>query len=183
MIEVWKDIPGYEGHYQVSNLGSVKSIERLRRTKGTGITKVCERIVKPTIDKFGYCKVCLFKNGKRKYCKPHRLVAIAFIPNPDNKPEVNHKDGNKTNNNVSNLEWNTASENMRHAFANGLNGGERKKNRMPVWQFDKAHNLIATYPSIYAAEKKTGIKNIWMCCTGKYKVAGGYIWKCAKRKE
>jgi hypothetical protein len=180
--EVWKPIDGFEGAYEVSNFGRVKSIKRLRRTKGGGVTFVSERMLKPAIDHFGYCKVVLTKNGKRHYYKVHRLVAIAFIPNPENKPEVNHKDGDKTNNCITNLEWNTPTENKRHAFAMGLNGGDHMTHRKSVNQYDKNKHLIDTFPSIADAARQTGAchSSIWMCCNHKYKTAGGYIWEYAK---
>ena len=177
--EIWKQIEGFEGFYEVSNLGRIKSLARPRTTKGGGITYMPERILKQTVDKFGYCKVCLFKGGVRHYCKPHRLVAKAFIPNLDNKPEINHKDGNKENNSVSNLEWATPTENKRHAYATGLNGGEHIKNRKPVNQYDKDNNLIATFPSINEAQRQTNTKNIWICCNSKHRTAGGYVWRYA----
>ena len=99
------DIPDFE--YKISNLGRVWSIRR-------------NRFLKERISNCGYARVALAKNGTYKHLSIHRLVALAFIPNPENKPEVNHKDGNKLNNHVDNLEWNTSSENQKHAFKNGL---------------------------------------------------------------
>lgn len=116
MRELWRDVVGYEGFYQVSNLGSVRSLDRVvnnRRVKG--------RVLKPFQDKDGYKKVNLVMGGKkRRQFMIHRLVSKMFIPNPENKPEVNHKDGNKQNNNIDNLEWVTKRENARHAWDNGL---------------------------------------------------------------
>lgn len=108
MTEVWKDIKGYEGYYQVSNLGEVRSIGHKWQRKGIHKIKLHQN------HDAGYLLADLHKNGKYKSYMVHRLVAQAFIPNPDNKPEVNHKDGNKKNNNVENLEWNTKSENCVH---------------------------------------------------------------------
>ena len=107
MIEEWKDIKGYEGLYQVSNLGRVKSLKFGK-----------ERILKTGVDRYGYISVNLYKNNKRKLCKVHRLVAEAFIPNLENKPEVNHLDEDKTNNMVSNLEWCTRNENVNNGTRN-----------------------------------------------------------------
>lgn len=122
--EVWKDIEGYEGLYQVSTCGNIKSLPKVRRN-GTGTYIQKERLLKPSNTSTGYKKVELCKDGKRKSFKVHRLVAIAFIPNPDNKPEVNHIDGNKINNNIDNLEWVTSSENSVHAYETGLNSNKK----------------------------------------------------------
>lgn len=100
MKEDWKPIEGYEGFYEVSNLGRVRSLPRVTRSnilKGT--------ILKPNITPYGYQQICLCRNGIRKQHKIHRLVANAFIPNPNNLPAINHKDWNTSNNNVDNLEW------------------------------------------------------------------------------
>lgn len=115
-MEIWKDIKGYEGKYQVSNLGNVKSLKRFVNHWQGGLRLVNERLLKSFI-KQGYMYVDL---GNRKQCRIHRLVAEAFITNVDNKPEVNHEDGNKLNNHVSNLEWATHSENMKHSYKTGL---------------------------------------------------------------
>lgn len=112
MEEIWKDIKGYEGIYQVSNLGNVKSLNFHREKK--------EKLLKPKLTKDGYFETTLFKEGKCKFIRTHRLVAMAFIENPLNKKEINHKDGNKLNNNISNLEWVTSSENQKHAYKLGL---------------------------------------------------------------
>lgn len=119
MNEVFKSVPEWENMYEVSNFGRVKSIERVvKSNSGTRLVK--ERFLKLHLDKKGY-KVCsLSINGFLKSFKIHRLVALTFIANPENKPEVNHKDGNKQNNHVDNLEWNTSSENQLHAYKNNL---------------------------------------------------------------
>lgn len=114
--EIWKDITGYEGKYQVSSFGRVKSLE-YHNAKGI---KRCG-ILQPATDNSGYHRCALSKNNILKTYKVHRLVAIAFIPNPDNLPQINHKDGNKKNNNVENLEWCDNSHNQKHAYRLGLN--------------------------------------------------------------
>lgn len=119
MIEVWKDIKGCEGVYQVSSFGNIKTLERDLPTPNGGVYTQKER-VKAIHEVMGYMQVALSVNKKHACFKVHRLVAKAFIPNPENKPQVNHKDGNKLNNNVNNLEWVTCSENHSHAYNTGL---------------------------------------------------------------
>lgn len=108
MEEVWKDICGYEGYYQVSNLGRVRSVDRKDRT-GRSLQSI---IRSQSYDKYGYAILGLYKNGKMKTKKVHRLVAKAFVDNPNGFPEVNHKDENKKNNNANNLEWCTTKYNL-----------------------------------------------------------------------
>lgn len=115
MKEIWKDIEGYEGFYQVSNLGRIKSIGGW-----CGAAKRKEKIRATSLTKDGYVKVRLLYKGKDKTERVHRLVAQAFIPNTDNKDTVNHIDGNKQNNNVDNLEWVNRHEQMEHAYKMGL---------------------------------------------------------------
>ena len=123
-MEIWKEIKGYEGYYLISNMGRVKSQSRKIYNDGIkGENKFYiseEKIINGRIDPKGYLRVALCKDNKQKDYSIHRLVAIAFIPNPNNKPCVNHKDGNKQNNNVENLEWCTYSENLKHAYKMGL---------------------------------------------------------------
>lgn len=116
-FEVWQDVDGYEGLYQVSNLGRVKSLKRIDTKPykdGFRTHIVNERILKPFATRTGYLLVKLTKDKKEKSYQVHRLVAIAFIPNPENKPQINHKNGKREDNNLLNLEWVTASENARH---------------------------------------------------------------------
>lgn len=115
MKEEWKDIEGYEGFYQISNLGRVKSLGGWR-----GTAKRKEKIRSTSLTRDGYVRVRLIHQGKDKTMRVHRLVAEAFIPNPEGKDTVNHIDGNKQNNTVSNLEWNDRTEQMLHAYALGL---------------------------------------------------------------
>lgn len=103
--EMWINVPDYEGLYQVSNYGRVKSVKRYRKSKNNSISVVEERILKPKQTKDGYLSVALCKDNKLKSHRVHRLVAICFLPNPNNYPVINHKDECKTNNNVDNLEW------------------------------------------------------------------------------
>lgn len=117
--EIWKDIKGYEGLYQVSNFGRIRSLDRWRNS-GTGGYFQTGKILKTKEDVNGYLRVSLLKNGKYQKMNVHRLIAIAFIPNENNFPIINHKDGNKLNNNISNLEWCTYSYNSKHAYDNEL---------------------------------------------------------------
>lgn len=120
LLEIWKDIAGYEGYYQVSNYGRVKSLKRWVLSKNNKKMPVKEKILKLQNDKDGYKTVELNKNSKGIHFRVHRLVADAFIPNPENKPEVNHINGIKYDNLLENLEWNTDLENRTHAIETGL---------------------------------------------------------------
>lgn len=115
--EEWRDIKGYEGLYQVSNLGRVKSLERYKKNRGK-MQLVEGTIRMPRIEKNGYARVDLCKDGKRKMHCVHRLVTEAFVPNPENKPQVNHIDEDRSNNNANNLEWVTNKENCNYGMHN-----------------------------------------------------------------
>lgn len=173
-IEIWRDIKDYEGYYQVSNLGNVKSINRKIVLKNNKTMLIKERILKQSIGNNNYLIVSLFKNGNGHSFTVHRLVAEAFIPNPDNLPEVNHKNENKTDNCVDNLEWCTSKYNCNY-------GNKMISKIKSVAQYTKNNILINIFRSTCDAEKQTGISNshISACCNGKYgfKSAGGYIWK------
>lgn len=141
-MEIWKDVKGYEGYYQVSNTGRVKSLERviiLKDRQGNARPSVYkEKLLKQSIEKKDRYNwkdryyVRLSKNGRSERCYVHRLVAETFIDNPSNKDQINHKDGNPLNNNVNNLEWSSSKENIAHAFSNKLIRTEK-----PVIQMDK----------------------------------------------
>lgn len=180
MVEVWKDIPGYEGLYQISNLGRVKSLERWVQNYGK-LQHHPEKIKVPANRGDGYQALILYKDNKGKNRYIHRLVAEAFLPNPNNKMTVNHVNGNKSDNRAENLEWSTYAENNKHAYDTGLNDETHRRNRkgsFKVAQYDKDMNLIKEYPSIREAERQTGI-DCQSICLGikkgwKY---GGFIWK------
>ena len=169
-VEIWKDIKGYEGLYQVSNLGRVKSLNGYHRK---------EIILKLRNNLYGYLTIGLSKNNISKRYKVHRLVAETFIPNPNNYEQVNHKDGNKLNNCIDNLEWCNRSYNMKHAYDNNL------LECRPVNQYDLKGNLIKKWKGSKYAMVELGIwnANIVNCCKGKRKSAGGYIWKYAKEGD
>jgi hypothetical protein len=179
--EIWKDAIGYEGNYQVSNMGRVKSLQRLiKRGHLNCERKVKERIKKVSLDKNGYIFLRLSKDGIKKNLFVHRIVASAFLNNDDCLPQVNHIDGNKENCRVENLEWVSQSENSKHAFKIGLrkpSGGAVKYK--PIAQYTIDGVLICQYKSIRDAFIKTQINNISACLRNKtkYKTAGGYLWK------
>lgn len=183
-MEIWKNIDGYEGQYQVSNYGNVRGLER-KVSNHTGILTVKPKMLKQGKNHKGYPIVYLSKNNKQKTITVHRLVAIAFIPKIENKPQVNHIDGDKTNNHVDNLEWCDNSENQIHAYRLGLNKvtGRAGKPKRPVLQIDMTTNeVIAEYQSIADAGRAVGCKtssNIGMCCRGCYgrKSIAGYYWR------
>lgn len=118
--EIWKDIQGYEGLYRVSNLGNVIGLE-IKTKFGTGYKIYPLRNIRVWNDKKGYCYVTLSKNKKAKHFLLHRLVALSFLKNKENKPQINHKNGIKSDNTINNLEWCTAKENLEHAVKKGLN--------------------------------------------------------------
>ena len=187
-MEIWKDIKGYEGLYQVSNQGRVKSLARYVQNH-TKMQFLQEKIKEPSErkkkeGKQGYLVLQLYKENKSKNYYVHRLVAEAFVANPNNKRTVNHINGDKHDNRAINLEWNTYAENNEHACKTGLNDYIRKRNRkgsMKVAQYDKDMKLIAIYPSMREAERQTGIdcRSISLGIRKGWKY-GGYIWKKAE---
>lgn len=176
MKEIWKDIVGYEGLYQVSNLGRVKSLNKM-----AGWSDRAEKILTPRKIQ-GYLIAHLGCCNKFKNMSVHRLVATAFIPNRENKPCVNHIDGNKLNNNVENLEWCTRSENDRHAFRTGLRFAPKYWKDKVGCEHPKSKRVkcIETgeiYDSINIANKKFNTTHIGGCCRGERNTAKGYHWR------
>lgn len=157
MIEEWKDIKGFEGKYYVDIYGNVYNNEKR---------------LKHHADKEGYRVITLYKNNKSYGRKIHRLVAEAFIPNPENKAQVNHIDEDKTNNMVSNLEWVTAKENINH-------GTRNERVSKPVKVIDIANGEYNYYPSATECARQLGLNqgNIVSCLKGKRKTCGGYTFK------
>lgn len=162
MQEIWKDIINFP-NYQISNLGNVYSKKNYK--------------IRKSFVSNGYLCIYLFKNGKRYRKKIHRLVAEAFIPNPNNLPIINHIDGNKMNNIVSNLEWCTSKQNTIHAYKTGLMKTKQ------INQYDLKGNFIKTWDSIISAsvELQLNRKSIQHCCMHRNKTSGGYIWRYADK--
>lgn len=172
--EYWKPVLDYEGLYEVSNWGRVKSVKRLVKSP-RGYRTVCERILKSTKDSHGYLCVSLHKEGKMKFVKIHRLVAEAFLDNTDNLPCVNHKDENPLNNVVSNLEWCTYKYNNNYGTARQRMAEKQSKS---VLQYDLEGNFIKEWKST----KECGINgynqgHVAACCRGERKTHKGFIWK------
>lgn len=181
--ERWQPIIGYEGFYEISDHGRVKSLPRVKKVyKGNYYTK--EKILQPLLSGTGknrYYSVGLHKTGiKSIRVLIHILVAKYYIQNPEGKPQINHKDGNKANNHHANLEWVTSAENINHAFENGLNrkmGQNEPAFSKPVLQMDLNGNLLQKHPSLNEAYRKTGIptSNIHSAIQ-KNGTAKGYRW-------
>lgn len=178
-MEIWKDIKGYEGLYQISNLGRIKSLPRLKRnfnvnTKQLDTITIPEKIRKPQLTKYGYYRIGLTKNHKQTYYSVHRLVAEAFIPNPGNLSQINHKDENKANNEVDNREWCDAKYNANYGTRNKRTGEKQMKQVMCI-------ETKTIYSSLTEASRQTGLSigNISSICNNRkwFKTAGGYHWK------
>jgi len=169
-VERWKDIKGYNGDYQISNEGRVRSFKT-----GSEVLKI------QSVEAGGYLEVHLYRNNNRKHHKIHRLLLIHFVPNPLFKRCGNHKDGNKLNNDLSNLEWATYSENNKHAYNIGLKSLDGSVNFKSVKMFDLNGNFIKTFISMIQAQRETGTPyySIGRCINHphRYKTANGYQWR------
>lgn len=183
--EEWKDVVNYEGYYQVSNLGRIKSLDRVIVDKNGVEMQIPSIIKKLQKSKTGYWCIELWRHNKLKYVKVHRLIADAFIPNPENKPQVNHIDSNRLNNDISNLEWCTPSENTIHAVRLGrikspmvgMKGLFTARNK-PVIQLSISGVILKEFMSQTAAAIELGLSptNISACVNGKTKTCGGFKW-------
>lgn len=183
--EVWKDIVGYEGLYQVSNLGRVKSLKRKVYAGRNRMRWQYERILSNNkTNGNGYIVVSLNKESKSKNKYVHRLVAEAFLENTNNYKYINHKDQNTFNNNVNNLEFCTAQYNSTYRDAHikrGLKFRNNLVNSKKVYQLDENENIIKEFPSMAEASRELGTNHtsIYACLNGKQKHAFGYKWKYA----
>ena len=180
MEEIWKPINGYEDIYEVSSLSNVRSLDRIIKVKferSVNYTdqKLKGRMLKQNHTTYGYAYVALAKNGKSKTTLVHRLVANAFIDNPENLPCVNHKDENQRNNNVSNLEWCSYEYNNTYKDIHL----RRKKTNRKIIQYDLDMNEIKRWESITDAANYYGIENsnISACCVGKRNHCAGFKWR------
>jgi hypothetical protein len=196
--EIWRDIAGYEGYYQVSNFGRVRSLDKMQNYNGSARLHK-GRILKPNNDGRGYLIVDLSKNNRSVTKTIHRLVAMAFLENPNNLPQVNHKDEDKENNfvfvnkdgsvdlNKSNLEWCTVSYNVNYgnaAVERGLKQrNDRNKSKLTA-MYTLDGNLVDIYPSAREASRLTGIPKtlIYKCCRGENKTAKGFMFKYFNNK-
>lgn len=184
MQEVWKPVEGFEGYYEVSNLGRIKSLSRAVKHSSGSIMWTKEKLLSamPSAT-LGYVLVSLRKDGKSHKLYAHRIVAEAFIPNPQNLPIINHIDGNKANNSADNLEWCTRAHNVSHAYSTGLMDNSGRKHY-------KARAVVncrgEEFPTCVAAAEAYKIKaytNVWYVCQGTRKTAGTYpdgsaiVWK------
>lgn len=185
--EIWKDIEGYFGRYQISNFGRVKSLERFKKGKNDSLASVKEKILKPQINHRGYYQVELCKNSKVRFYSVHRLVWLAFNGQIPEGLQVNHINEIKTDNRLENLNLMTPKENtnwgtaIERAAKKRINGKKSK----PVLQYDLQDNFIKEYPSIRQAERETGFNqgHISECCNGKRKTAHGFKWRYKAKIE
>lgn len=174
MNEIWKDINGYEGLYQVSNMGNIKSFKKWKRARMPD-----EYILKPHISNNGYCQVTLYKDKTRHKFLVHRLVAVAFVDNPNGYPHINHKDENKLNNSSDNLEWCTVAYN--NAYGTARLRSMITKSRQ-VEQYLPSGQFLARYVCMSVASELTGVPKhrIKSCCIGECATGSGYVWKYAE---
>lgn len=174
MEEIWKDIKGYEGLYQVSNMGKVKSLNYLRTGK--------ENVLKPGKQNSGYLTVCLSKNNKPKIFRVHRLVATAFIPNPENKPCIDHINTIKDDNRAENLKWATQKENVNNVLTRSKRYGANNYKAREVLQFTKEGVFVRKWFCIREAARELGFNqsSISKCCLGKMKTCYEFVWKYAE---
>lgn len=176
-MEIWKDIAGYEGFYQISNLGRIRSLDRYANVCGGGKRLVKGQIIKPVICVNGYYEAHLRRYGIREVMLLHRVVAETFLDNPMNYPEVNHKDENPANNRADNLEWCTPKYNANYGTRN--HRVLLCQDFKPVIQFDKEGNFVKRWDSMGSACREVGadISSMIRVCKGKQKTCKGFKWE------
>lgn len=173
--EEWRPVVGYEGRYEVSNLGRIRSVTRTFMHSGSygGYRTTHSRILKPIGLEGQYQNVNLGINNK---VRVHRIVAMAFIPNPENKKCIDHINGDKHDNRASNLRWCTH-------YENNNNANTKKNARYPIMQIDpKTDEVIKIWESVSEMRKQLGIYNTHLVCQGKRRIMGGYKWKYAEKE-
>lgn len=185
--EIWKDIVGYEGLYQVSNLGRVKSLKRKVYAGRGKMRWQYEKILSNKKENGnGYKIVNLFKNGKGKNKYIHRLVAESFLENQNNLPQINHKDENKSNNCVNNLEYCTCQYNCTYNNLHIRRGLKSRNNKMSkkIYQLNENNKILKEYPSISEASRQVNVsfQAISDCLNGKQKHSAGYKWKYVEKE-
>ena len=182
MKEIWKDIRNYEGLYQASSYGRIRSLDgyfEQSHPSGTIYHRLRKgKILKLSKDANGYLHIILHKNGTKKIFRVHQLIAQTFIQNTQNKPQINHIDGNKENNSVDNLEYCTLSENHLHAYRTGLHVAPKKK----CIQKDLKGNIIKIWDSLAQIKKEKGYdcSAISRCCRKQQKTSYNFIWEYIK---
>ena len=166
--EEWKAVPGFEGWYEVSSLGKVRSVDRVVNYKDSSKAQKKGKILRPKVGKHGYLEVILVMNGYRKTSRVHRLVATSFIANPNNLPSINHINEDKLDNRVENLEWCSVKQNTLYSMR-----------EIPIGQYDLDGNLIATFNHYTEAGESVGGNKhgVYKCCKGKLKTYKGYVWR------
>lgn len=183
MFERWKPIKGYEGLYEVSDWGRVKSLKRTHKSKNNSKATIKEHFLKNSFDG-RYSFVCLYKNNKQKRISVHRLVAEAFIPNPNNLPQINHINEDKSDNRACNLEFVTPKQNANHGTRNERISKSKRNNTYntkTVIQYTLDGEFIKEWPSVMEIERVLNISNsnVCACCNGKYKSTHNFIFKYA----
>ena len=193
MIEEWRDVVGYEGLYQVSNTGLVKSVTRIIKHKLLGKKTVNERILKPFTNELGYSHVRLSRGNTQKHKLIHRLVGESFISNPDNLPCINHKDENPRNNNIENLEWCTVQYNNTYGkHAERIKNTDYKAMKYlgtpyvrKIIQKTIDGEIIRVWESLTEAaiQTKTQLSKICCCCRGRRNLSNGFRWEYAEGRK
>ena len=181
-MEIWKQIKGFKPIYQVSNLGRIRSIARSTNDNGGQFNRK-EKILKASKDRNGYHFVYLYpKNGPKRTVSVHRLVALAFVNNPFGKSEIDHKDGNKSNNTPDNLRWVSHQENCSNPVTSKKQKeykGEKAKHGRKIIAYPLNGELVGEWPTITMAAQETGTDrhSISYAANGKYKSSNNLIWK------